>query len=285
MFKRLAMKYWPMALLLILIVAVLCMSRYAENSKAENAQANASKSTQRAIESLRPSWIETFAWPEGATAWALFLTLLVIAWQSTETREAAKSADAQIQMMKDKERARIAVDFPPSDLKLDDGPEWTQAMNVVFAGTEIKVINFGGTSAFNVTALGQIGRKDSRALEPLDITTVLKSNTDAITTDVIALLRGKNHVADVKNRTEILYLVGTIKYDDIFGEASRNPFSISLGARRYERGGKVFRYVQVGERNGRQSGNIAKVAYVFFHKLNLFQRIPSSSSFIISAVR
>jgi hypothetical protein len=36
MLKRLMFRYWPLLLLFTLIVAVLCMSRYAENRKAGN---------------------------------------------------------------------------------------------------------------------------------------------------------------------------------------------------------------------------------------------------------
>lgn len=243
MLKRLALKYWPMVLLLILIVAVLCMSRYAVNghqdhqneSDAVNPSASVTRSdggkgSQKASESEHPpSWIETFTWPNGVTAWALLLTLLVVAWQSTETRDAAKSANAQIQMMKDKERARLDVDFPPGDLELDDGPEWTEAMNAVYAGTKIVVANVGGTNAFNVTAWAQvIGTPNGGALGDrhslLNIPTVLKPNADPIAVDVITLLKGVNHIAAVKNMSEILHLVGTINYEDIFGEAHEIQF-------------------------------------------------------------
>jgi hypothetical protein len=107
MLKRLTLKYWTLALLFIFIVAVLGMSRYAEHRKAENqkyAQAgspesavcecNAGKSTEKASQpKYPPSWIDTFTWPEGVTAWALLLTLLVIAWQSAETHAAAKATE------------------------------------------------------------------------------------------------------------------------------------------------------------------------------------------------
>ena len=95
-----------MILLLVLIVAVLCMSRYAENCKTNNknnAQTgspetpispnDASKCAKNTDKPKHPpSWIETFTWPEGVTAWALLLTLLVLAWQSTETRAAAQAS-------------------------------------------------------------------------------------------------------------------------------------------------------------------------------------------------
>lgn len=106
MLKRSTLNYWPMALLVILIVAVFWMSRYAEIRKAdyqENTQASspkasispsaAAQSTQNASKTYhRLSWVDTFAWPEGTTVWALFLTLIVIGWQSAETQKAAKVA-------------------------------------------------------------------------------------------------------------------------------------------------------------------------------------------------
>ena len=106
MLKRLALKYWPLALLLVLIVAVLGISRYAERRKAENQEYTQTSSPESAVPPLNadkstkktnkpkypPSLVDTFAWPEGVTAWALFLTLLVIAWQSIETRDAANAS-------------------------------------------------------------------------------------------------------------------------------------------------------------------------------------------------
>lgn len=118
-----AVKYWPIAMLSILIVAVLCTSRYAENRKAEqheNTQASGPKdavapnSTSQSGQNAskphhHPEWIDTFAWPDGVTAWALLLTLIVIGWQSTETRDAAKGALLNAQAVIDAERAWVII--------------------------------------------------------------------------------------------------------------------------------------------------------------------------------
>jgi len=127
MLKRLAVNYWPMILLGILIGAVFYMSRYAENRKAdhqENTQASSPKaslspnhagqSTQNANKPQHyPSWIDTFSWPQGATVWALFLTLLVIGWQSTETRNAAQAALLNAQAVINAERPWIVMVVEP----------------------------------------------------------------------------------------------------------------------------------------------------------------------------
>jgi hypothetical protein len=104
--KAFGLRYWPLAVLVVLVIAILAMSRYAEDRKQSNednarqsspatpiSPNNAGETTENAHKTEHPpSWVDTFAWPEGATVWALFLTLLVIAWQSAETREAAKAA-------------------------------------------------------------------------------------------------------------------------------------------------------------------------------------------------
>jgi Na+-transporting methylmalonyl-CoA/oxaloacetate decarboxylase gamma subunit len=81
MWKVLAVKYWSMLLLLVLVVAILGMSRYAETRKnhhRENAShvngimvapdkaAESAKETDKLEDS--PSWIDTFTWPNGVTA-------------------------------------------------------------------------------------------------------------------------------------------------------------------------------------------------------------------------
>lgn len=114
-----------MILLLICIGTILYMSRCAENRKAEhpeNAQASspqgtvtsndASKSAESADKSMhRPDFIDTFTWPEGATVWALLLTLIVIAWQSAETRNAAKAALMQAEHVEVTERAWLLINY------------------------------------------------------------------------------------------------------------------------------------------------------------------------------
>lgn len=142
MLKRLMLKYWPLVLLFILIMAVIGMSRYAEHRKAEhqeNTQASspeatvsplsADKSSQKANEpKYPPSWVDTFAWPEGVTAWALFLTLFVIAWQSVETHAAAeagmKAVEAthkQTELTFQMERAKLSLTTQGIDIEEIEG--------------------------------------------------------------------------------------------------------------------------------------------------------------------
>ena len=123
MLKKLASKYWPLVLLIVLIGTILGISRSAENRKAENQNNAQSSSPQAAIapndasKSLQntnkphhhPDWIDTFTWPDGATVWALLLTLMVIAWQSTETRDAAKATAKGAEAQMNADRAWVLI--------------------------------------------------------------------------------------------------------------------------------------------------------------------------------
>lgn len=123
MLKSLAMKYFPIAILAGLIAAILGMSHYAEirtyehrdNAKQVNPTpaVTPDKAAEGSHEAYKaknpPGWIETFTWPDGVTGWALLLTLLVIAWQSVETRDAARAGLLSAQAMINAERPWIMV--------------------------------------------------------------------------------------------------------------------------------------------------------------------------------
>lgn len=151
------------------------------------------------------------------------VTCCVVGWQSWEMRR-------QNRYMVAKERARIAVNSLPDPMELDDGPEWIEGLGVVWAGSKILVANVGSTNAFNVMGKAEIvgtpsgGTLGSEETSILNLPTVLKPNTDPISVDIVTLLKGKNHVSAVKNRSEILHLIGTITYNDIFGKSRKTQF-------------------------------------------------------------
>lgn len=134
-------------------------------------------------------------------------------------------------LMVDKERARIAVEVSLYDLTLEDGPEWTEGMGVVFVGSKISITNFGANNALNVRGIGAILGSNSGVLYPageeeiaLNIPNPLKPSNNDISVDVIALLKNVNLVADVKNKIERLHLSGTVRYDDIYGNEYETRF-------------------------------------------------------------
>jgi hypothetical protein len=95
-------KYWPLLLIVVVLVGIVGMSQYADSAKhryeesARQAKAAAvakggdGKADNYAEDAYKPPvWAKYVTFPEGIGAWAIILTLLAIAWQSIETRAAA----------------------------------------------------------------------------------------------------------------------------------------------------------------------------------------------------
>jgi hypothetical protein len=168
MLRRFVSKYCPLAVLVVLIVAILGMSRYAERRKANHQSDtqpcspqtsippnNAAKGTQKTDKPKdAPSWIETFTWPEGVTAWALLLTLVIITWQSVETRAAAQGAFLNAQAVIDSERAWMIP-----KITQPDETEFMQAVTMedgFLIPIEIVFTNLGTTPAIARRGLMEI---------------------------------------------------------------------------------------------------------------------------------
>jgi hypothetical protein len=152
-------KYWLLGVLFVLIVAVVGMSRYAEKRKADNQENARSSSPQAAVTpndatkgtdnadkaKHRPDVVDMFTWPEGATAWALFLTLIVIAWQSAETRAAADAAADSAEAAMRAARAWISVSL--TQPAVDDMKNITERPNDWFTGIGVHFECIGDTPA------------------------------------------------------------------------------------------------------------------------------------------
>jgi hypothetical protein len=147
MLKRWTTKYWPMVLFLLLIGAILYMSRRAENRKTQGSGIAQARSTQVPVAPMntskiaenagksasQPDWTDRFAWPEGTTVCALILTLIVVAWQSTETKDAAEAARLSAQYLVNSERPWIMAEVERDPRR----PHFYQ----------IKIRNYGRTPA------------------------------------------------------------------------------------------------------------------------------------------
>lgn len=80
--------------------------------------------------SCPPWWHPLIAWPEGITVWVILLTLIVIGWQSLETRNAARAALVQANHMVSSDRAWLIIrpemkDYIPSDYEKQPAIKWS----------------------------------------------------------------------------------------------------------------------------------------------------------------
>jgi hypothetical protein len=235
--KAIVKKYRPLALLFVLIVAILGMSRYAETRKKKHQddtshiQRGATITPDKASEGTKetdktedsPSWIDTFTWPDGVTMWALLLTLFVIAWQSTETRDAANAANAQIKMMKEKDRARLAI--TPGGFS----PYWSVRLE-----SSLEISHFGPSEAFSISGVYSIVVTNSSDIPkwevwPIERTSgqqlpsVIKPGSGPIVISCSIPFGNKEHDA-VENGTGFLHFFGRLCYIDIYGEQRVTPF-------------------------------------------------------------
>lgn len=107
-------RYWPLLIIVAILVAVIGVSQYAESAKqhceesARKTKAAAvtkdddAKASNNAEDACKPpEWARYVTWPEGVGAWAVILTLFVIAWQSIETAKAAKATEDAAQATRD----------------------------------------------------------------------------------------------------------------------------------------------------------------------------------------
>jgi hypothetical protein len=90
-----------------------------------------------------PWWYVLIAWPDGIGAWAVILTVIVISWQSYETRKAAEATEIAVRLQKDigKRQLRAYMVLRRARLILhEDG----------FVEAKIELANCGQTPAYDL---------------------------------------------------------------------------------------------------------------------------------------
>jgi len=102
-----------------------------------------------------PCHQKLLAWPEGITLWTVMLTMLVIGWQSWETRRAADAASSAAQAallqadhMITSERAWMIAEAEDAHIP----PEIEGATGIRWTGFSVRFINKGKTPAFLLEA-------------------------------------------------------------------------------------------------------------------------------------
>jgi hypothetical protein len=240
-------RYWPLLVIVAILAAVIGVSQYAESTKqrceeaarqtkaatvAKGDDGKASNNTENPCKP--PAWARYFTWPEGVGAWAVILTLFVIAWQSIETAKAAKAteksvvlaAEAAAQSLKEmqlEQRAWVGVtaaslvEFAPNKL--------------VTANLTIK--NMGKTFAVNATLFQRILSVMGR--QPLTQFPETSEGEPGITllpgAEFIAQVMGTKPLLSVEQFNAIqagnafIYMYGTIRYKDVMGYSHRTQFS------------------------------------------------------------
>jgi len=97
-----------------------------------------------------PRWHRMFGWPEGITVWAILLTLFAIAEQTSATKDATNAAygsltfaEAQFELMKEKDRAKLDLNVARDDLEV--GVEGEHLLHLI---STLSIRNVGESKAF-----------------------------------------------------------------------------------------------------------------------------------------
>lgn len=175
------------------------------------------------------------------------ITLRKLERQTKGTEDAAKAALNQIELMKAKERARIAIELAPLDT-LEFGIKHNRVM--------LKFSNIGSTHAFNVYAEGDAraivfenvelmkgvlknipkGLANKPAFEPLSleledlvVPSVLKAGESYGDTWVAFIFREDWQDALLLRPRIAIEVRGEIRYEDVFGDEHFTRFSYDMG--------------------------------------------------------
>jgi hypothetical protein len=132
----------------------------------------------------------------------------------TAAKESADAANAQIKMMKAKERARLTIEPPEPFAKIEiDNP---------FSEMEIRISNFGYTHAFNVRvgAWCEITKSEAEEEEesvPSTAVNTVRANADPekIRVTVASALWNEFQVGA---KDLFVHLSGRVEYEDVFGD-------------------------------------------------------------------
>jgi len=167
------------------------------------------------------------AWPTGITTWAIIVTLVVVGWQSWETRKSASAALEQIQLIKEKERARIVVTVLRPD-----------QINFGFIGNriDIHIKNTGFSQAQNVTSEGKASVEVKGFdpaigpdIEDLALPSVMRPEEAPVETWVwFSIPEEWSEEIGIANPSITIRVRGTVQYEDIFGDRHATPFKLVL---------------------------------------------------------
>jgi hypothetical protein len=196
-----------------------------------------------------PCWHKLLAWPEGITVWVVLLTLVVIGWQSWETR---KSAGAVL------ESGRAWVIVRPVAWSPELRPLWEQG-DPIIDDTTLQVVahvfpavltNAGETPAFidEIAASYLILREPPENLpakpayefhpENGRILTVTDEFPLNITLVPIPTLT-KAQVQSFRSQQSFLYAYGCVRYRDVHGRSHETRFGYVYN---FPQGGMVTFY-------------------------------------------
>ena len=177
-----------------------------------------------------PWWYVLYTWPEGFTTWAIICTGFVIAWQSNETRKAADATRDSVQVVINKERARIRVQVLPLWHQSVGRSVRLSTPDSIPPEVEFVVHQYGPTSAIIEATSMTVEIRDShdpKAGEDyilMKLPAVMKEDVEERRACVIHPLLAGELLQEVRDRKKVIHFYGIIRYRDVFRQDRETGF-------------------------------------------------------------
>jgi|SRR5579872_3334 len=182
-----------------------------------------------------PSYLHRLLSPENLPNIALVIVAAItgayIAIQARETARTAKAAEDSVKVITSKERARLVMELPKTSLFaiLKE-----HEIGFPYYDLQLPIINHGQTKAFNVRGEARI-QFSSREMQPdvirdsskrLQVSINLPSiiRPDEIHTLGVFLILEQVTRDALEDGTAVFNILGSISYNDIFGNSQITPF-------------------------------------------------------------
>lgn len=174
-----------------------------------------------------------FGWPEGVTVWALFLTLITIAEQTSQTRKAAIATEdsvgaikrqtdlmkEQSDFMVEKERAKLRIElgeFQP--VKDEHETYWVKGHVSIYGSTEAFIER---TEIYASIGAGGIFNPLPEWMWGMRLPTVIRSNAEPIPFSVMVMAADgpttDDEILPVREAKEFVYVMAKVEFADAFG--------------------------------------------------------------------
>jgi hypothetical protein len=200
-------------------------------------QKEACKEEKTDAQDYVPWEVAIISWPVGITAWAVLGTLVVIGWQSNETRRAANATEASVESGKETakrqlrayvvpELATIGNIANPAEVYENDTPTAARITHPNWGPlATIQIKNTGQTPSFHVVHRCGICVRPHPLREDLPALTLERASCMILGPGVIGIMRvnlpqalEEYEIESLRRGTAAIYVQGDILYTDVFGD-------------------------------------------------------------------
>lgn len=158
--------------------------------------------------------------------------ITAISEQTSVAKESADTARENVELIINKERARIIISLKPPDIIPFDLATMTPVTgtDIYFEGFALEISQEGPTTAFNVAGGATIHTSPSKIparmsdLPRMSVPSTMRPNIEPITEYVSAGVLSAADVEEIREEKTFVHFFGFITYEDVFGKRRKTSF-------------------------------------------------------------